>query len=100
MLIHCLAGAHRAGTTATSWLLYKENLSVSDAISLAKSRRSVIDPKQGDFLQLLEQLRGALNVEGILETVRSSQNVISDSKLMIASAEGHVSGISSKFDAI
>ena len=100
VLIHCLAGAHRAGTTATSWLLYKENLSVTDAISLAKSRRSVIDPKQGDFSQLLEQLRSALNVQNILETVRSTQNVISDSKQMITSAEGHVPETSTKFTAI
>ena len=44
VMIHCLAGAHRAGTAATSWLLFANNMSVKEAIKLAKSRRSAIDP--------------------------------------------------------
>ena len=28
VLIHCLAGAHRAGTTGTAWLMYAEDLGV------------------------------------------------------------------------
>ena len=35
VLIHCLAGAHRAGTSACAWLIYKEKLSVGEAIKLA-----------------------------------------------------------------
>ena len=34
VLIHCLAGAHRAGTTGCAWILYANNLSVEDAIKL------------------------------------------------------------------
>ena len=44
VLIHCLAGAHRAGTAACSWLIFANNLSVKDAIKLGKSKRSAIDP--------------------------------------------------------
>ena len=52
VMIHCLAGAHRAGTTGTAWILYKDNLSTKDAIKLAQSRRSAINPI-GDYPELL-----------------------------------------------
>ena len=26
VLVHCLAGCHRAGTSGVAWLMYKENL--------------------------------------------------------------------------
>ena len=44
VLIHCLAGAHRAGTTGCAWLLYANNLSVEDAIKLGKAKRDAINP--------------------------------------------------------
>ena len=44
VLIFCLAGAHRAGTTATSCLIYYEKMDPDTAIKVAKSRRNVIDP--------------------------------------------------------
>ena len=34
VLIHCLAGAHRAGTTGVAWLMYANKLSVEDGIKL------------------------------------------------------------------
>ena len=60
VLIHCLAGAHRAGTTGCAWLLYANNLSVEDAIKLGKAKRDAIDPI-GNFPELLEALRNGLN---------------------------------------
>ena len=39
VLIHCLAGAHRAGTTGVAWLMYKQGLGVDEAIILAQSKR-------------------------------------------------------------
>ena len=36
VLIHCLAGAHRAGTSGVAWLMYKDKLTVGDAIKKAK----------------------------------------------------------------
>ena len=44
VLVFCLAGAHRAGTTATSCLIYYEKMDPETAIRVAKSRRSVMDP--------------------------------------------------------
>ena len=35
VLVHCLAGAHRAGTAGCSWLIFKENYSVENAIKIA-----------------------------------------------------------------
>ena len=91
VLIHCVAGAHRAGTAACAWLLYAHNLSVDDAIKLAHSRRDAIDPRgdklkdqikkkkhQNDFPLLLEALRKGLNEKGLLEKIRSSVNVHED----------------------
>jgi len=52
VLIHCLAGAHRAGTTGISWLMYANKLPANKAIKLAKSRRSIISPIC-DFKELL-----------------------------------------------
>ena len=44
MLVHCLAGAHRAGTTGVLCILHYSDMDVKTAIKTAKSIRSVIDP--------------------------------------------------------
>jgi protein-tyrosine phosphatase len=44
VMVHCLAGAHRAGTTSCACLIYYEKLDVQAAVSTAKSRRPIIDP--------------------------------------------------------
>ena len=43
-LVHCLAGAHRAGTTGCLLLMYKHQLDPSAATSIAKKLRPVINP--------------------------------------------------------
>ena len=77
VLIHCLAGAHRAGTTGVAWLMHANNMGVEDAIKLGQSRRDAINPI-GNFPELLHKLRNGLNEEGTLEKVRSSVNVQDD----------------------
>jgi len=52
VLIHCLAGAHRAGTTGIISLMHFQGLESSEAIKRAKSRRPIIEPI-GDFRMLL-----------------------------------------------
>lgn len=44
VLIHCLAGAHRAGTTGCLLLMFKEGLSAEDAVLCAQDRRPIINP--------------------------------------------------------
>ena len=53
VLVHCLAGAHRAGTCGVAYLMYKANLGVDEAIVVAKKCRPVIGP----FATLLALLR-------------------------------------------
>ena len=53
VLIHCLAGAHRAGTTGVLTLMYFMKLSADEAHKLAVSIRPVINPIS-DFPDLLE----------------------------------------------
>ena len=53
VLIHCLAGAHRAGTCGVAYLMWKTGMGVDDAIAVAKNCRPVISP----FATLLALLR-------------------------------------------
>mmetsp|Transcript_7714 Transcript_7714/g.25569 ORF Transcript_7714/g.25569 Transcript_7714/m.25569 type:complete len:212 (-) Transcript_7714:109-744(-) len=68
VLVHCLAGAHRAGTTGTMLIMHLsgkasgENLSVGEAVSLAKRCRPIIDPI-GSFTQLLQRAHGVLGAK-------------------------------------
>ena len=56
VLIHCLAGAHRAGTSGVAYLMHKTKLPAIDAIKLAKKCRPIINPIHGlvDVLKLLD----------------------------------------------
>ena len=60
VLIHCLAGAHRAGTASISYLMYAAGLSKNDAIKIAQRQRPVISPI-GSFPELLDKLEHALS---------------------------------------
>lgn len=55
VLIHCLAGAHRAGTAGVACLMHLCDVDRKFAIQIAKAARPVIDPI-GDFPQLLQAL--------------------------------------------
>ena len=64
VLIHCFAGAHRAGSTGVAFLMKMEHLRVEDAIATAQCLRPVIDPKAfGDLYTLLCVLERALFTE-------------------------------------
>jgi protein-tyrosine phosphatase len=58
VLVHCLAGAHRAGTTGCLLLMYYGGLSHTKAVATAKQLRPVIDPI-GRFPQLLQRYDAA-----------------------------------------
>lgn len=60
VLVHCLAGAHRAGTTGCACLIYYAELDVPTAIKTAKTMRSVIDPI-GQLPEFLKRLKRALD---------------------------------------
>ena len=56
VLVHCVAGAHRASSAGTAWLMHKERVPLAEALAIARARRPVIDPYGflGRLLELLE----------------------------------------------
>jgi len=44
ILVHCLAGAHRAGTTGVVYLMHLEGLRYKEALPIAQRRRAQINP--------------------------------------------------------
>lgn len=61
VMVHCLAGAHRAGTTGCACLIYFADMDVRTAIRSAKKCRSIIDPigSLPDFLVRLQRAKEA-----------------------------------------
>merc|ERR1711862_30212 len=55
VLIHCLAGAHRAGTTGVAYTMYAKKLPLSSALHHCKSVRPIVDPF-GSLEDLLKHL--------------------------------------------
>lgn len=47
VLVHCLAGAHRAGTAGVACLIHFAKLDVGSAVKAAKACRPIIDPIGG-----------------------------------------------------
>jgi len=64
VLIHCLAGAHRAGTTGCACLVHYVGLDVPTAIVTAKRCRSIIDPI-GHLPEFLKRLKAAEDAQKI-----------------------------------
>lgn len=55
VLVHCLAGAHRAGTTGVASLMYFARMSsAQQAIIAAKTMRPVIEPSETLFIFVFE----------------------------------------------
>ena len=44
VFIHCIAGKHRAGASMVAWVMYKEKLSLKQAIKYCQQRRQRINP--------------------------------------------------------
>jgi hypothetical protein len=85
VLVHCLAGAHRAGTTGCLLLMYKEKLRAADAVATARQRRPVIHPI-GNLPALLgrfDQLRRTDRWTTWAEAARAKQEAL---KRQIAAA--------------
>lgn len=58
VLVHCLAGAHRAGTTGVACLIHFAKLNVEEAVVIAKRCRPIIDPigQLPEFLYRLKRM--------------------------------------------
>lgn len=44
VMVHCLAGAHRAGTAGVSYMMRRGNMTYREAVKLAKKQRPCVDP--------------------------------------------------------
>lgn len=60
-MVHCLAGAHRAGTAGVAYVMYRERLRPKEAIIKVKSIRPIVDPF-GPLVELLDKLDNALKL--------------------------------------
>lgn len=61
VLIHCFAGAHRAGSAGVAFLMHAEQLTAEEALAVAQKLRPIIDPKAYHGLwSLLLRLESAL----------------------------------------
>ena len=60
VLIHCLAGAHRAGTMGIISLMFFASLHLKEAVPTAQRLRPVINPI-GMFPQLLDKMQAAID---------------------------------------
>ena len=55
VLIHCLAGAHRAGSTGVAYVMYARNWTFNEALPFVKGIRPIVDPF-GPLEELLRRL--------------------------------------------
>lgn len=62
VLVHCLAGAHRAGTTGVLLLMWRASLSSTAAIQAARCMRPVINPigSLPEFLRFFDERRAVV----------------------------------------
>ncbi len=70
VLVHCLAGCHRAGSTCVSILMHYNDLSLDDAIIAAKISRPIIDP-----IGCLPELLQLFQTERIKHSKRNTQKI-------------------------
>jgi hypothetical protein len=54
VLIHCSQGVSRSCSFAIAWLMYRANVSFSQAISIVRNKRSVCEPNLGFICALME----------------------------------------------
>jgi hypothetical protein len=56
VMVHCLAGAHRAGTTGVSYVMKACDMNFKDALKVTQQRRGIVNPIGGlqDLLMLLD----------------------------------------------
>mmetsp|Transcript_114479 Transcript_114479/g.334694 ORF Transcript_114479/g.334694 Transcript_114479/m.334694 type:complete len:292 (+) Transcript_114479:47-922(+) len=59
VMVHCLAGAHRAGTSGVSYVMHAKGLDFPTALREVQEQRDIVDPIF-DFKTLLEMLDYAL----------------------------------------
>lgn len=75
VLVHCLAGAHRAGTTGVACLIHFAHLNVEEAIAIAKRCRPIIDPigQLPEFLYRLKRLEDSREASSAPSSIKTGK---------------------------
>lgn len=75
VLVHCLAGAHRAGTTGVACIIHFAKLNVDEAIAIAKRCRPIIDPigQLPEFLYRLKRLEDSRDASSAPSSIKVSK---------------------------
>ncbi|CAD7930020.1 unnamed protein product [Amoebophrya sp. A25] len=79
VLVHCLAGAHRAGSTGVAYVMYARNMGFDDALAYVKNLRPIVDPF-GPLEDLLRRLEKGLKVGA---TITGSEHMASGGKPLL-----------------
>eukprot|EP00451_Oxyrrhis_marina_P023061 CAMPEP_0204355854 /NCGR_PEP_ID=MMETSP0469-20131031/34479_1 /ASSEMBLY_ACC=CAM_ASM_000384 /TAXON_ID=2969 /ORGANISM="Oxyrrhis marina" /LENGTH=682 /DNA_ID=CAMNT_0051343197 /DNA_START=21 /DNA_END=2069 /DNA_ORIENTATION=+ len=64
VLIHCLAGAHRAGTTGVAVVMQRAGMSYADALAHVQEQRAIVNPV-ANLGEVLEKLSAAFGHQAL-----------------------------------
>lgn len=73
VVINCFAGISRSATIVVAYLMYKNKLSVQDAIAFVRTKRPFINPNYG-FVCQLYQLQDSLHNLDNIDYISNFQN--------------------------
>lgn len=103
VLIHCLAGAHRAGTTGTTFVMHSSNLGLKEALKIVKHIRPVVQPigTLGQLARKYDGERKALAelVPAVAKRPSVGEGAAADTAGAKAEATGSVSEASDRVEA-
>ena len=66
VIVNCFAGVSRSATIVISYIMYKNKLSVQEAIEFVKTKRSIINPNYGFVCQLYNLQESIHNLDNNL----------------------------------
>ena len=93
-MVHCLAGAHRAGTTGVSYLMKAGRMKYMQARQIAKSRRPAVDPFANleELLYKLEAAYAKYGFDGNMKAQKSTNTISVKCDLESGQMEFYVDG--------
>lgn len=66
VLVHCNAGVSRAASIVIAYVMYKKNMTYTEALEMVKAQRPVVRPNDG-FAEQLQNYQPKTNTEETLE---------------------------------
>lgn len=75
VLVHCKVGASRSATIVIAYLMRYKKMSLLDAHKLVKSERSIVQPNNGFWKQLIEYEKELFDGQSTVSFVSNEQGV-------------------------